>query len=155
MEKDNKNIGVIIASSVILYLIVMTTRIFQSNYLATICFTVSYFIFTLVFLRYFKERLGLSINRIVTAIIIGSFILEIPIRILDFKGSIFTLSSSIFTIVAIILAAISYKEKRTSVYVMSIIIILFLDFYVQRTWLKACHKYFNTEYKEFVIFNDF
>ena len=155
MKKENKQIGIIIALSVILYLIVMLTRIFQSNYLATTCFTASYFIFTLVILRYFKERSELSINRIVTAIIIGSFILEIPIRILDFKGSIFTLSSSIFTMVAIILAALSYKEKRASVYFMSILTIFFLDFYVQGTWLKACNKYLNTEYKECVIFDNF
>ena len=64
---------------------------------------------------------------VVTAIIIGRIILEIPIRIDDFEGSFYSLGITIATIVSILLAALCFKEKRSSVFILSTIILVFIN----------------------------
>ena len=56
------------------------------------------------------------------------------------------------TIAAIILATLSYVEKRKSVYVLSFIILFFLSSYVQFSWVDFCNHCLKTNYKEVLKF---
>ena len=133
-------------------IIVMLSRLSASIVISTMCFTISYFIFTIFILHYFRKNSKLSVNTIATTITIGCILLEIPVRFFDFNGTLFTLTGTICTIAAIILATLSYVEKRKSVYVLSFIILFFLSSYVQFSWVDFCNHCLKTNYKEVLKF---
>ncbi len=148
MAKDKKRIATIAGLSVILYLIVMFTRYTKSIYIGTGCYTVAYFAFTLSALHYYRKRYELSVKAIAAAILFGSIILEIPVRILDFDGTLFSLAGTVIVCLAIILAVLSYAEKRVSVYVLSVVVLFFLNIYLQRTWFDIIGGYLGSAYRD-------
>ena len=152
MLNKKKAVSIILTLSIILYLIVMLSRLSASIVISTMCFTISYFIFTIFILHYFRKNSKLSVNTIATTITIGRILLEIPVRFFDFNGTLFTLTGTICTIAAIILATLSYVEKRKSVYVLSFIILFFLSSYVQFSWVDFCNHCLKTNYKEVLKF---
>jgi len=63
---------------------------------------------------------------ITSMIIIGRIILEIPVRVFDFVGSLSSMSTTLCCLTGIILGALYYREKRSSVLILSIIILFLL-----------------------------
>ena len=71
---------------------------------------------------------------ITTAILFGRIILEIPVRIQDYYGTIYSFYILFLSIISIVLAALSLHEKKTSVYALSTIIIVITNSIGHEIW---------------------
>lgn len=123
--------------SLLLFLVMSWIHTFQ----ALICgwaYSVCYFAFTWICLQVFSSKTENKYLFVISAIILGRIILEIPIRISDFGDSFATLMFPIITIISILLAAVCYYEKRVSVYVLSAIILLLVNTFVHECFLEYC-----------------
>lgn len=123
--------------SLLLFLVMSWVHTFQ----ALICgwaYSVCYFAFTWICLQVFLPKTENKYPIVISAIIIGRIILEIPIRISDFGDSFATLMFPIITIISVLLAAVCYYEKRVSVYVLSAIILLLVNTFVHECFLEYC-----------------
>ena len=116
--------------------------IFISSWVNSICF----FCFTLLLLKVKSHNATINdIMKMTVSIILGYSIIPIFIHVIDFRGTYYSLLIFPITIVSILLAAICWYEKRYSVYLLSIIIIVLLNSIVQAYFLDYC--YHNIPYK--------
>lgn len=116
--------------------------IFISSWVNSICF----FCFTLLLLKVKSHNATINdIMKMTVSIILGYSIIPIFIHVIDFRGTYYSLLIFPITIVSILLAAICWYEKRDSVYLLSIIIIVLLNSIVQAYFLDYC--YHNIPYK--------
>lgn len=83
-----------------------------------------------------KNKLNISVNALVVAVMLGSVILEIPVRILDFDGTGASLLSPFIVAISIILAAVCEHERRLSVYILTATTLLLLNTVVQDVWVS-------------------
>ncbi len=122
-----KRVALVFFSSALLFLVTCWSaglNVYAAGFTESVCF----YVFTYYALQKFAESDIVNRNTaVVTAIIIGRIILEIPIRIDDFEGSFYSLGITIATIVSILLAALCFKEKRSSVFILSTIILVFIN----------------------------
>lgn len=116
--------------------------IFISSWVNSICF----FCFTLLLLKVKSHNATINdIMKMTVSIILGYSIIPIFIHVIDFRGTYYSLLIFPITIVSVLLAAICWYEKRDSVYLLSIIIIVLLNSIVQAYFLDYC--YHNIPYK--------
>lgn len=116
--------------------------IFISSWVNSICF----FCFTLLLLKVKSHNATINdIMKMTVSIILGYSIIPIFIHVIDFRGTYYSLLIWPITIVSVLLAAICWYEKRDSVYLLSIIIIVLLNSIVQAYFLDYC--YHNIPYK--------
>lgn len=73
-------------------------------------------------------------------IILGRFILESPIRIFDFWGSLSTLNVTLCCLTGIVLGAVCYKEKRLAVVILSVAILVILSTVGVSEWWDWCQR---------------
>lgn len=116
--------------------------IFISSWVNSICF----FCFTLLLLKVKSHNATINdIMKMTVSIILGYSIIPIFIHVIDFRGTYYSLLIFPITIVSVLLAAICWYEKRYSVYLLSLIIIVLLNSIVQAYFLDYC--YHNIPYK--------
>ena len=76
---------------------------------------------------------------IVTAVILGRILLELPIRIIEFRATLFSLFIPITVISSIVLAAVYFRERRPVVLILSAIIMVLLNTVVHEDWINLFH----------------
>ena len=64
----------------------------------------------------------------------GRIILEVPLRVFEFRETLFSLFVPIVSIVSILLAAVYHKEKRTSVLILAVVILVLLNTVAHDAW---------------------
>lgn len=74
-----------------------------------------------------------------TAVILGRILLELPIRITEFRATLFSLFIPITVISSIVLAAVYYRERRPVVLILSAIIMVLLNTIVHEDWINLFH----------------
>lgn len=109
-----------------------------SFYAAALTEAVSFYVLTYFILENYAERQSFGLPYII-AIVLGRIILELPIRITEFPETLFSLFIPIVVFSSIFLAALYFKEKRISVLVLSVIILILLSTIGQMEWLNAFH----------------
>ena len=109
-----------------------------SFYAAALTEAVSFYVLTYFILENYAERQSFGLPYII-AIVLGRIILELPIRITEFPETLFSLFIPIVVFSSIFLAALYFKEKRISVLVLSVIILILLSTIGQMKWLNAFH----------------
>jgi Ca2+/H+ antiporter len=67
----------------------------------------------------------------------GRILLDIPIRVMEFRETIFSLFIPIVVMISIFLAALNFKEKNKIVLVLSLIILILLSTIGQAQWLEG------------------
>lgn len=118
--------------------------IFISSWVNSICF----FCFTLLLLNVKSHNATINdIMKMTVSIILGYSIIPIFIHVIDFRGTYYSLLIWPITIVSVLLSAVCWYEKRYSVYVLSVIIMVMLNSIVQSYFLDYCYQYFNIPYK--------
>ena len=122
--------------SVTLYLSICWVRIYSDILFASAIFCTCYFSFTWVCVARLKNKLNISVNALVVAVMLGSVILEIPVRILDFDGTGASLLSPFIVAISIILAAVCEHERRLSVYILTAATLLLLNTVAQDVWVS-------------------
>ena len=108
--------------------------LYAAAWAESICFFVLTF---LLLQKYAKpDTFGLPI---VAAVILGRILLELPIRITEFRATLFSLFIPIAVICSIILAAVYFRERRPVVLILSVIIMVLLNTVVHDDWINLFH----------------
>ena len=121
-------------SSVLVYLLTCWNICF-STYSALWAESVSFFVLTYYMLDNFAEKGSWGLN-IILMIILGRIILEIPIRIDNFSGTIASLYITFVVLITILLSAVFWRERKPSVLVLSIGILMLLNTLGYDGWIK-------------------
>ena len=80
---------------------------------------VAFFGFTWLCLHKLKDKEYFSYTLVLSAILVGRFILEVPVRVLDFSSSEISIVVPIINLVAILLAAFCFRARNSYVYGLS------------------------------------
>ena len=96
--------------------------------------SLSYFVLTFVVLRKYAkpDTYGWPF---VLSIVLGRLLLEVPVRILDFNGSLFSMFVPMIVVVSILLGAVYFRERRNSVLVLAVIVLILLNTTAHDAWL--------------------
>lgn len=95
--------------------------------------SVAYFVLTYILLEKYGKPQTFNVP-IITIVMFGRIFLELPIRILDFWNSLFSMFIPMIVIASIILAATYYREKRYSVLILSVVILILLNTIGHHFW---------------------
>lgn len=128
----------IVGISFILYLAICWIHMFPIELFALarpLCFGG----LTFYFLERYYNQGALGICQVMIAVFIGSVLPEIPVRILDWNGTLFTIPVTAYTFGGIILGGWCFKEKKASVVVASMFIMLLLCTFLLREWTTWYH----------------
>lgn len=101
---------------------------------------IAFFAFTWLCLHKLKDKESFSYTLVLSAILLGRFVLELPVRIFDFSSSAISILVPIINIVAIFLAALSFWAKRSYVYAISIVVFILLNVLVHPYWIGSHQK---------------
>ena len=138
----------IFLASLILCLVLTLFNALKSIFISSWVNSICYFCFTLFLLKIKGDNVTKNrIIGIILAILLGRAIISIFVHTIDFSGTYYSLLIFPITIVSILLAAICWYEKRYSVYLLSLIIIVLLNSIVQAYFLDYCYQNFNIPYK--------
>ena len=99
-----------------------------------------FFGLTFYFLDKYYSSGKLNMYQVLLAIGIGSVLPEIPVRILDYYGTLFTIPVMAYTLVGIVLGGWCFKEKKPSTFIASMIIMLLLCTFLLREWTTWYHS---------------
>jgi len=100
--------------------------------------SISFFLLTFILLNKFAKPNTYGIP-IVLSIILGRTILEIPVRLFDFYGSLFSLFVLAISVISILLGANYYRERRIVDLVFSAIIMILLNTVAHHAWFDYTH----------------
>ena len=102
--------------------------------------SVSFFLFTYCMLEKYakKDTYGIPV---VLMIMLGRIILEVPIRIDNYSGSVGSLFITIVVLIAIVLSMSYWHKKKLSILILSIVILMLLntfgyDWWIEHIWGK-------------------
>lgn len=132
MMKKKKLLLITFATSVFLYLCVFWVNYFQNLYLSAWVHSLAFISLTWLWLSKKGKEAGMT--SIVGAIILGRIILEIPVRILDFTGTMNTLMLPVSSLLSILLISLCIYKRNIGVYTLSIIIIILANTILQTIW---------------------
>ena len=138
MNESKKNLK-IIGTSVILYLAICWIHMFPIELFAFVrplCF----WGLTFYFLEKYNSKGDLGMCQVMLAVGIGSVLPELPVRILDWHGTLFTIPVTAYTLGGIVLGGWCFKEKKASVFVASMFIMLLLCTFLLREWTTWYHS---------------
>lgn len=98
--------------------------------------SICYFIITYLLLNKYAAPESYGIPYII-AILLGRTILELPLRITEFRTTLFSLFIPILVYVSIILASIYFREKRPMTLILSAIIIILMNTIAHEDWINC------------------
>ncbi len=119
--------------SIVLFLLTFWT-LGYSGFAAGWTESVAYYGFTYYILDKFAKPKTFGVSYVL-AIIMGRIVLELPIRIIEFSDTLGSLIIIINVLVSILLAALYFREKRTSLLVLSFVILTLLNTVVVYKWV--------------------
>lgn len=132
MMKKKKLLLITFATSVFLYLCVFWVNYFQNLYLSAWVHSLAFISLTWLWLSKKGKEAGMT--NIVGAIILGRIILEIPVRSLDFTGTMNTLMLPVSSMLSILLISLCFYKRNIGVYTLSIILIILANTILQTIW---------------------
>ena len=98
--------------------------------------SVCYFVVTFLLLNKFANPNTYGAPYLL-AIILGRFVLELPVRLTEFGTTLFSLFIPLIVLATIILASLYFKEKRPAVLILSVIIIILLNTLAHEDWINC------------------
>lgn len=132
MMKKKKLLLITFATSVFLYLCIFWVNYFQNLYLSAWVHSLAFISLTWLWLSKKGKEAGMT--SIVGAIILGRIILEIPVRSLDFTGTMSTLMLPVSSMLSILLISLCFYKRNIGVYTLSIILIILANTILQTIW---------------------
>ena len=131
-----KKISLVFLISVVLYFCICWVRATRSFYLTSYTFTLCYFALTYACLEKLKFQDKMNSIYVCIAIILGFTLIELPIRIIDFSGTIESLIITLFAAISVLLSLICWIEKRFVTAFLSLAIIVLLNTCALARWLE-------------------
>ena len=132
MMKKKKLLLITFATRVFLYQCVFWVNYFQNLYLSAWVHSLAFISLTWLWLSKKGKEAGMT--SIVGAIILGRIILEIPVRSLDFTGTMSTLMLPVSSMLSILLISLCFYKRNIGVYTLSIILIILANTILQTIW---------------------
>lgn len=126
--------------SIVVFFCLVWTRAFRSVWISCWCFTMGYALLTYLVMNRLKPETTKEVVGLAVAVAAGSFLLDIPIRVLDFIGTYASMLETVIVIAGIGLTALCYVRKSMVVLVLAFIIVLLLNTVVMHEWLEFCSE---------------
>lgn len=105
--------------------------------------SLGYFILTYYCLEFIRAKnQSVSIFCVTAAAVLGRIIIDVPLRVMDCFGTLWSLLVVISCIVAILLAACCYNSKKPVVFILSYIIMALFNSVVAINWAEFVHSRF-------------
>lgn len=124
--------------SALLFLALCWTQALQDN-IGLWAYSICYFALTYYCLqRYHGE--GESMMPLIMAVVLGRIMLEVPIRIIDYVGTLCSLMHPVVSIIAITLGGMCYSVRKPWAYAASIAIIILFIAFVTPVWTEYWHS---------------
>ncbi len=97
--------------------------------------SIGFFLLTYVCIDVFSKRLA-DINpwMIGLAVIVGQLIIQIPVRAIDFMGSLGSVMILVSCIIATLLAVFCYKDKKPYTFILSYVVMSLFNIFVADMW---------------------
>lgn len=140
MKTNIKPIATILVISALLSLVVCPLNAVNSLSFVVLARSLCYFAFTWYMLNRNEKENKINTATIVLAICVGSILLEVPVRLMDFRETLPSIPIPVGECIAIVLARYCYKEKRPVVYALTIIVVLLLCIFGVNTWDAFCSR---------------
>lgn len=131
-----KKVSLVFLISVVAYFCICWVRATRSFYLTSYTFTLCYFALTYACLEKLKFQDRMNNIYVCIAIILGFTLVELPIRIMDFGGTIESLIITLFTVISVLLSLICWIEKRFMTTFLALVIIVLLNTCALSQWLE-------------------
>lgn len=121
-----KKFGIVLVSSAILALLLCLLNATKSLGFASLGKSVCFFAFTYYVLEKYCKDSNTCMWSIVAVICVGTELPELPVRIFDFRGTCGSIPAAIVVMLSVVLSAICYREKKSIVVALTIVIMLLL-----------------------------
>ena len=131
---NKKKLSISFLASLLVFLLSWWTATY-SLYAAGWAESMCYFTLTILLLKKYAQPDTYGIPYLIV-IALGRSVFEVPIRITEFGATLFSLFVPIIVFVSIILASICYREKRASVLILSVVIIILLNTIAHEDWMN-------------------
>lgn len=82
----------------------------------------------------------ISCAKIVLAIIVGRFVVELPVRVASFSATLVSLLVSIMSLAGILLGWLCAKKNKAYVWLLSVLIILIVSIFYRPLWFDYFYK---------------
>lgn len=131
-----KNFFVISGCSLLLFLIVCWT--IGINFVLAACIEgLCFMIFTWYCCKkYYSTKF--SKNLILCSVILGRLCLEVPVRIIDFWGTLTAFHLTITCLLGIIMGRICYKHNKPLVWIVCGLLLIAYGFLMAEPWINFC-----------------
>ncbi len=139
MKSNNKYILIFFGLSIALFFVTTAFNALRSIYLSSWIDSIAFALFTWLSLNKCKNK-NIQTSLVVTAIIIGSIIFEIPVRILHYESTCHSLLIPIVKAISIILTAICFHYRKLAIIIASIAVLVLLNTIGQMEWIAFCDK---------------
>lgn len=113
---------------------------FGSFYLSSFACSALFFWLTWVWLKDTDVK-GIGWRLVVTGIILGRIILELPLRILYFRETMLSMLEPVCSFAAIVLAVICYRRRNLWTGVVSFVALMLLNSVGQYLWISTADDY--------------
>lgn len=145
----NKILWSCFALSILAYLLTFATMTL-SIYAASLIESIVLFALTWITLDKAHKKIGTQANAIVcSAVILGRIVLELPVHIIDMRGSLAALGVMFICLVTVLLAAVCYNVRRNSVFVLSLAVYVLLNMCTLPMWTLSVQSNFKHLFASF------
>ena len=96
---------------------------------AIVFFTLAYIVFT-----GYKEQSEFSLLSLACIVSIGAVLPTLPVRMIDYVGTVANLYMEFIIIVSIFLAMLCYRDKRPAVFALSVVVMILLCHFGSEAW---------------------
>lgn len=135
-----KAYGLCVLAGLGLFLITCWSAIFPDS-TAYWVESLGFFLLTYLLLEKLQNYDGLKVWSIALSIMAGRLLIEIPIRIFDFYGTLGSMMIAVSCILAIILGTICYKIKDSYTFILSYIVLVLFNTAVVDFWSKFLREW--------------
>jgi len=139
MKNNYKHFLIFFGLSIALFFATAAFNAFRSVYLSLWIDSITFALFTWLSLNKCKDK-RIPISLVIIAILLGSIIVEIPVRIILYESTYHSLLIPIAKVVSIILTAICFKKRNLAIIIISIVLLALLNTVGQMEWIAFCDK---------------
>ena len=139
MKNNYKHFLIFFGLSLALFFVTSAFNAFRSVYLSLWLDSIAFGVFTWLSLKKGKDK-SIQIPLVVIAILLGSVIVEIPVRVIYYESTHYSLLIPIVKVVSVILSTICFHKRNLAIIIISIAVLALLNTVGQMEWIAFCNK---------------
>lgn len=139
MKNNYKYFLIFFGLSLAMFFITTAFNAFRSIYLSSWIDSIAFSLFTWISLNKSKNK-DIQMPLVITAIVIGSIICEIPVRVIYYESTHYSLLIPIVKATSVIFTAICFHKRNLAIIIISIAILALINTIGQMEWIAFCNK---------------